>query len=142
MRTKAAIREIRDEQWKESIRTRLIKVRSDLQEKLEAAEPALQRTLQIEEKLSTDNGVADPNDSITFLSKDVSTLRKSLEKVENALQAIEQGIYGFCENENCGRPIEPERLAVQPFTIYCCACKKSIEHREAKINGRKRYRPF
>jgi DnaK suppressor protein len=43
-----------------------------------------------------------------------------LAEIEEALEQLEMGIYGRCER--CGKPIEPERLAVLPHTTQCSQC--------------------
>lgn len=45
-----------------------------------------------------------------------------LMKVNHALDRITQGVYGICEN--CGKPIEKERLEALPYTTFCAECKK------------------
>ncbi len=45
---------------------------------------------------------------------------KHLAEIEEALEQLEMGIYGRCER--CGKPIEPERLAVLPHTTVCSQC--------------------
>ena len=46
--------------------------------------------------------------------------QKHLAEVDEALQQLEMGIYGLCER--CGKPIEPERLAVLSHTTVCSQC--------------------
>jgi RNA polymerase-binding protein DksA len=43
--------------------------------------------------------------------------RETLTEIDAALQRIEDGTYGICEN--CGKPIAPERLAAIPWTRLC-----------------------
>ena len=43
-----------------------------------------------------------------------------LDKLEAALQRMEEGTYGLCET--CGQAIEPERLAALPIATLCIAC--------------------
>ncbi|KKC29524.1 yteA family sporulation protein [Caldanaerobacter subterraneus] len=45
-----------------------------------------------------------------------------LRQIEDALQKIENGNYGICEN--CGQPIEEERLEAIPYTTLCSSCAK------------------
>ena len=45
-----------------------------------------------------------------------------LAEIEEALEQLNMGIYGRCER--CGKPIEPERLAVLPHTTVCSECAK------------------
>ncbi|MCD6519807.1 MAG: TraR/DksA C4-type zinc finger protein [Anaerolineae bacterium] len=48
--------------------------------------------------------------------------KEHLQEIEEALQRMEEGTYGICEE--CGKPIEIERLEVLPFTSLCIACAK------------------
>lgn len=43
-----------------------------------------------------------------------------LAEIEEALEQLEMGMYGRCER--CGKPIEPERLAVLSHTTVCSQC--------------------
>lgn len=44
-------------------------------------------------------------------------------EVLDALQRIERGTYGNCEN--CGRAIIEERLELLPYTRYCTPCREA-----------------
>jgi DnaK suppressor protein len=59
-------------------------------------------------------------------------LRQKLHLVERALDAIEDGDYGICEE--CGESINPKRLLIMPFTLLCVRCQSELE-RLAKIRG-------
>jgi RNA polymerase-binding transcription factor DksA len=48
--------------------------------------------------------------------------QQHLAEIEEALQQLEMGIYGQCER--CGKPIEPERLAVLSHTTVCSQCAR------------------
>lgn len=48
--------------------------------------------------------------------------QQHLAEIEEALEQLEMGIYGLCEE--CGKPIEPERLAVLSHTTVCSKCAK------------------
>jgi DnaK suppressor protein len=60
-----------------------------------------------------------------------STLEESegqhLAHVDAALERIEDGTYGICEN--CGRPIGAERLEAVPWVTLCIDCKRKAERR-------------
>jgi RNA polymerase-binding transcription factor DksA len=43
-----------------------------------------------------------------------------LVEIDQALDQLDKGAYGRCEN--CGNPIEPERLAVLTHTTLCSQC--------------------
>ncbi len=50
-----------------------------------------------------------------------------LAQIEHALQLIEEGNYGRCEE--CQAQITLERLRALPFAILCIECKKDQERR-------------
>ena len=41
-------------------------------------------------------------------------------QIEDALQKIEAGTYGICDQ--CGKAIAPERLEIMPYAKYCMDC--------------------
>ncbi len=49
--------------------------------------------------------------------------RNLLLKIEKALQKIEEGTYGICEN--CEEPISIKRLEARPVAELCISCKAS-----------------
>ena len=56
--------------------------------------------------------------------------RKLINKIEEALQRIEDGVYGVCEE--CGEEIGVERLRARPVTTLCIDCKAEQEEEEKK----------
>lgn len=54
-----------------------------------------------------------------------NNIRDLLEKVEHALDRIERGRYGLCEN--CGDPINKDRLLALPYSSLCIRCKQREE---------------
>ena len=56
-----------------------------------------------------------------------------LRNVEHALDRLEEGNYGYCED--CGRTIRLERMRVLPFTKYCIRCQEKREQmgQESKL---------
>lgn len=46
--------------------------------------------------------------------------KRHLAEIDEALAQLDMGIYGRCER--CGKPIEPERLAVLSHTTVCSQC--------------------
>lgn len=59
-------------------------------------------------------------------------LRKRLLLIEEALEALENGDYGICED--CEEPINEKRLLLLPFTRWCVQCQSERERR-AKLRG-------
>lgn len=50
----------------------------------------------------------------------VGKLREALSEVERALEKVEEGNYGKCDD--CGQPIDPLRLEAKPAAPYCINC--------------------
>ena len=48
-------------------------------------------------------------------------IRQELAGIEHALDKLEKGTYGMCDN--CGKPIAPERLEALPQASLCMDCK-------------------
>ena len=60
-------------------------------------------------------------------------LGERLLQIDDALDAIENGEYGICEE--CEELINEKRLLLMPFTRLCVRCQSEIE-RQARIRGR------
>jgi DnaK suppressor protein len=61
-------------------------------------------TLELEKRLNMENRI-----------------RQELSKVDHALDKIQKGTYGNCDN--CGKPIDPARLEALPQANLCMDCK-------------------
>ena len=48
-------------------------------------------------------------------------IRDQLADVEHTLDKFEQGTYGLCDD--CGQPIDPDRLEALPHANLCLSCK-------------------
>lgn len=78
--------------------------------------------------------IPDPNDRATVESGRSFELRirdrerKLLTKIEEAIQRIEDGEYGICED--CGCEIGMKRLEARPVTTLCIDCKTVQENKE------------
>jgi DnaK suppressor protein len=67
-------------------------------------------------------------DAIQAQAMSVETERRrlgELRRVDEALERIEEGEYGFCLE--CGEPINPKRLAVDPAASLCIRCATAAE---------------
>ncbi|AOQ23532.1 TraR/DksA C4-type zinc finger protein [Neomoorella thermoacetica] len=53
-----------------------------------------------------------------------------LRKIEDALQSIAEGTYGYCRR--CGREIPRERLEAIPETTLCLECRRKMEGKADK----------
>lgn len=81
---------------------------------------------------------ADPADRATAESDRSFTLRlrdrerKLIKKIQAALQRIENGTFGECEE--CGEEIGVPRLKARPVTTLCINCK-SMQEEDEKVRG-------
>ena len=90
------------------------------------------------EDMDEDENFPDPTDRASMESNRNSVLRirdrerKLIFKIQEALQRLDDGEYGICEQ--CGEKIGIERLKARPVTTLCIACKsdQEIEERKAR----------
>jgi DnaK suppressor protein len=54
--------------------------------------------------------------------------RKLLKKIEDAIERINQGVFGICDK--CGEEIDIRRLEARPVTTMCIECKTQQEEEE------------
>jgi RNA polymerase-binding protein DksA len=52
--------------------------------------------------------------------------RGMLLQIADALERVDAGTYGTCEN--CGKPITAERLRAIPYARFCIDCARETEH--------------
>ncbi|KRT66449.1 MAG: TraR/DksA family transcriptional regulator, DnaK suppressor protein [Candidatus Dadabacteria bacterium CSP1-2] len=57
--------------------------------------------------------------------------RKLIQKIQKAIQKMEDGTYGICEE--CGDEISEERLKVRPEASLCIKCKEEQEKIEKQL---------
>ena len=99
------------------------------------AEEAKQKGDSTIEELTDSNEVfADPADRATAESDRAFTLRirdrerRLIRKIQSALQRIDDGTYGICDE--CGEEITIPRLKARPVTRLCINCKAKQEEDE------------
>lgn len=59
--------------------------------------------------------------------------RKLLKKIEEAIERINQGVFGICDK--CGEEINIKRLEARPVTTMCIECKTLQEEEEKLREG-------
>ena len=77
---------------------------------------------------SFDEEFADAGTATFEREKDLSltnNIRDLTDKVEHALERLEEGSYGLCER--CGRPIEKARIKALPYATLCIKDKQAEE---------------
>jgi len=92
----------------------------------------------VQEMNEPNESFADPADRASWETESTRGLRirdrerKLLEKIDEALQRLVDGIYGECEE--CGDMISIGRLRARPVTTLCIQCKAEQEAKEIKPN--------
>lgn len=118
-----------DEQL-EHFRQILLKWKQELMEEVDRTVQHLQEDA---------NNFADPADRATQeeeFSLELRTRdreRKLIKKINEALEDIDEGDYGFCES--CGIEIGIRRLEARPTATLCVDCKTLAEIKERQIGG-------
>jgi DnaK suppressor protein len=77
---------------------------------------------------SFDEEFADAGTATFEREKDLSltnNIRDLTEKIDHAMELIEQGTYGLCER--CGKPIEKARIKALPYATLCIKDKQAEE---------------
>jgi YteA family regulatory protein len=102
----------------DKLHTMLVNMKDELESRSYLEERSQQAS--VGELSSYDNHPADLGTEEFERGKDLSLKQHSsimLEKVNKALQAIDEGAYGVCLV--CKKNIDPERLEAVPYTLYC-----------------------
>ena len=79
----------------------------------------------------TDRASLESNRNFTLRIRDRE--RKLIGKIKEALDRLDDGTYGNCEE--CGEKIGMERLKARPVTTLCIDCKSLQEANERKLRG-------
>ncbi|HEB78006.1 MAG TPA: RNA polymerase-binding protein DksA [Methylothermaceae bacterium] len=79
----------------------------------------------------TDRATQESEFSLELRTRDRE--RKLIKKIDEALERIETGDYGYCET--CGVEIGIRRLEARPTATQCIDCKTLDELREKQIGG-------
>jgi DnaK suppressor protein len=77
---------------------------------------------------SFDEEFADAGTATFERERDLSlsnNIRDLIEKIDNAVERIEEGTYGLCQR--CGRPIEKARIRALPYASLCIKDKQAEE---------------
>ena len=111
-------------------RTRLTQERARIQGDLDNldAEIATLGMGQQTEGGGAGNHLADDATDIAEQERDlalIGTLQERMREVDRALEQLEAGTYGICDN--CNQPIPPERLEARPFATLCVNCQSQVD---------------
>lgn len=114
-----------DKQILDELKALLLKEKEDLEENLERIAKPVNKEKGDYETNFEEIG-ADREDNTTEVEEYTDnlpveiTLEKKLQEVLDALERIEKGTYGFCEN--CQKEIDIERLRANPSAKTCIKC--------------------
>jgi DnaK suppressor protein len=101
-----------------SIRAGLLAREAELRDRVHRVQDDLRRRDQPLPRDAPDAAIAMENDEI--LQALDETARVELDQITRALERLEVGTYGLCEE--CGKQIEAERLRVVPYAVRCRGC--------------------
>jgi len=85
---------------------------------------------------AVESAEADIQEDIEFAL--VQMKSETLNKINDALQRLEQGDYGYCFD--CGEEIAEKRLRALPFAVRCKDCEEARENaqkRERQLSARR-----
>jgi RNA polymerase-binding transcription factor DksA len=115
---------------RESYKKQLLAMRSRLMRAVSDIEEAIREDIQppgepsnLSSHPADHAGTIDPNVALAENEAEI------LEQVEDALERIENGTYGRCQN--CNIAIDRDRLRAIPYAAYCLLCTAELEQEDA-----------
>jgi RNA polymerase-binding protein DksA len=127
-----------DQTLRDELHQQLLARRERLRREIDAisGEGVRSDVFQADETDSVDQHPADDASELFEREKNLTvrqTLEASLQAVNDALQKVDEGTYGICDN--CGEPIPEKRLRALPEATLCINCQAKLE-REAQTGAR------
>ncbi|MFS2127645.1 RNA polymerase-binding protein DksA [Pseudomonas sp. Pseusp97] len=108
-------------------RALLLEQRDELQGRIDEEFQALQDT----ERASDEADVASREESRQWQLRLLEREKKLLDKIDQALERLAQGDYGWCAET--GEPIGLRRLLLRPTASLCIEAKERQERRELHV---------
>lgn len=109
----------------DELKAQLLKEKAELEESLNRIARPIDKE-KGDYETTFDNVGSDREDNTTEVDEYTEnlpveiTLEKNLQEVISALERMEKGTYGFCEN--CQKEIDIERLRANPSARTCIKC--------------------
>ena len=127
---RSAAAERREQERKEALRQMLLEKKREIWNELKGK---LFAQMGEEHRGELETALDEGDRSLVDLASEtgltlVDMNRDILEKIDRALEKLEEGTYGICED--CGEEISEKRLRAMPFAIYCVRCKTRREELE------------
>lgn len=116
-----------DKKIQEELKSALLKEKESLEQDLgKIANPVDKKTGDYETSFEDiGSNMEDNTTEVEQYASDLPvevSLEKNLQDVLAALNEMEKGTYGICQN--CQQEIDPERLKINPSARTCIKCKK------------------
>lgn len=121
----------KSDQRVEALRKMLLAKRQQI---VSEAKTEISKYIKGENRQLVDTALDEGDWSVVDLSEDVvfrklGVHKDMLYKIDESLRKLNEGSYGVCDD--CGDEINPERLRVLPFAIFCRDCQERKELWEA-----------
>ena len=107
----------------EEVRSSLLSMLEELDDRLATITDDIKHSGEPLEKDFEEQAVQAENDEVMDCLG--NRARTEIDKIKQAIVRIDKGQYGVCEN--CGEPINPERLKALPFSGLCIECARMNE---------------
>lgn len=114
----------------------------EIKQKLQEEKKQILMELQTQRAFNQDDSRKDVGDevdsSVNEQARELSLLmrdrnRERLEAIEEAIQRMQTGDYGFCEE--CGDPILKRRLIAMPLARMCVNCQQDQERANTALSA-------
>lgn len=105
----------------------LLDQRADLQARIEEEFQALRE----QEVLSDPADIGSAEEERQWRLRSLEREKKLLDKIDQALERLARGEYGWCEET--GEPIGLRRLLLRPTATLCIEAKERQEHKERHL---------
>jgi len=120
------------QEQKQLFKRALLQARSVILEELSPASSTLTYNLPDVEADILDRSASDLERTLCLLLRERG--RNKLKEIDDALERIQDGTFGFCED--CGDKIPLRRLEVMPFAVTCIDCKSLREKRSKLLSSK------
>jgi DnaK suppressor protein len=107
------------EKYRKPLLEELDRMKLDIQTVAEQTRPAT------DDRVLNSSHVGDTSGTAGIAAQIIDLRDKRRGQVLVALQKIDDGTYGTCEN--CGREINPKRLDADSAAVYCIDCASKLE---------------
>lgn len=107
------------EKYRKLLLEELDRSKVDVQSIAEETRPAT------DDRMVNSSHVGDAGETADVAAEIINLRGDRRQQVLVALQKIDEGTYGTCEN--CGREINPKRLDADAAAVYCIECASKME---------------